>query len=183
MTQHSVTVEELLEREVIHDVLKRLARGTDRIDLDIFLSCYHPDAVEEHGHFQGPAREFAEFVCGDRSGRFAGTTHLIGAPAITVDGNRAIADTPCVAHCITVPDEQGQQHDFVSGVRYIDTVTRRDGGPWKIEKRVCLLDWTYTVPISAGILTGMTPGYSGHRDRSDTWYALTDPLADLAISR
>ena len=38
-----MTVDELLAREEIGDVIKRLARGTDRLDAELIESCYHPD--------------------------------------------------------------------------------------------------------------------------------------------
>lgn len=162
---------DLSAREEIRNTLNRLVRATDRIDRELLLSCYHPDAVEEHGHFQGSAVEFAEFICGPRSARFAGTTHLLGTPTISIDADVALADTPCVAHCVTVPDDEGVQRDFVSGVRYIDRVTLRSSA-WLIERRVSLLDWTYTIPIEVGILEGLSPEYRGRRDLTDMSYDL-----------
>jgi len=38
----------------------RLARGTDRRDAALIRSCYHADAVDDHGAFRGGPAEFAE---------------------------------------------------------------------------------------------------------------------------
>jgi hypothetical protein len=37
-----VNVDDLLAREQIRDVIKMLARGTDRLDAELISSCYHP---------------------------------------------------------------------------------------------------------------------------------------------
>jgi hypothetical protein len=58
----SLTVEELLAREEITDVIKRLARGTDRLDEEAMASCYHPDGFDDHNSFRGSGTEFAKWV-------------------------------------------------------------------------------------------------------------------------
>src|SRR4029078_1222433 len=94
-----ITCEELLAREEITDVCKRLARGTDRLDEEMMASCYHPDGFDDHNSFRGGGDEFARWGC-EGLPHFRATVHLVGPPNIRVeaDGNVAQVDTYCVAH-------------------------------------------------------------------------------------
>ena len=57
-----LTVEELVARQEITDVVKRLARGTDRLDEAMMASCYHADGVDDHNSFRGSGTDFARWV-------------------------------------------------------------------------------------------------------------------------
>ena len=168
----SVSVEDLLAREEIHDVLKRYVRAVDRADADLMVSCYHDDGVDDHGMFRGPAREFAEFVCGERSKRYEATHHFIGSPNIHLEGESAFVDTYCIAHQISVPDEAGQRFDYTIGLRYVDRFERR-AGRWLIAHRTAVFDWTYTVAIDEERARSFGTDWAlGSRDRHDPWYRL-----------
>ena len=170
-----VSVEELLAREEIHDVLKRYVRAVDRADAELMVSCYHDDGVDDHGMFRGPAAEFAEFVCGERSKRYEATHHFIAPPNVRVSGDRAFVDTYCIAHQISAPDVAGQRFDYIVGVRYVDRFERR-AGRWLIAHRTAVFDWTYTVAIDEERARSFGPGWSlGSRDRLDPWYRLGGP--------
>jgi hypothetical protein len=170
MTAVDRRLEELLDREEIHDVLKRLARGTDRLDAEMMASCYHPDGFDDHNSFRGSGQEFAAWVL-EALANFASTMHFIASPAIRIDGDIAQVDTYCVAHHVSKPDEDQRQTDIVLGLRYVDRLERR-GGTWLIAKRVCAFDWTYTIEIDAGRSFPFLEDFTvGHRDRSDITYA------------
>lgn len=167
-----VSVEELLAREEIHDVLKRYVRAVDRADAELMVSCYHDDGFDDHGMFRGPAAEFAEFVCGERSKRYEATHHFIAPPNIRVNGESAYVDTYCIAHQISGPDDAGQRFDYVIGVRYVDRFERR-AGRWLIAHRTAVFDWTYTVAIDEELARSFGPDWAlGSRDRLDPWYRL-----------
>lgn len=170
-----VSVEELLAREEIHDVLKRYVRAVDRADADLMASCYHDDGIDDHGMFRGPAADFAEFVCGERSKRYESTHHFIAPPNIRISGESAFVDTYCIAHQISAPDEAGQRFDYMVGVRYLDRFERRTG-QWLIAHRTAVFDWTYTVTIDEERARSFGPDWSlGSRDRLDPWYRLGEP--------
>ncbi len=80
----TITVEDLLAREEITDVIKRLARGTDRLDKAAMASCYHPDGFDHHNSFRGSGAEFAAWVC-QVLPQFDATMHFIGPPAIRIE--------------------------------------------------------------------------------------------------
>ena len=161
----TITVDELLAREEITDVIKRLARGTDRLDEAMMASCYHPDGFDDHNSFRGSGTEFAMWVC-DVLPHFQATMHFVGPPNIRLEGDGDVAqvDTYCVAHHV------GADTDMVLGLRYVDRFERRDG-TWLIAKRVCAFDWTYTVPYDPAVKFQFGEDFTvGARDRSDITY-------------
>jgi hypothetical protein len=158
-----MTVDELLARAEITDVIKRLARGTDRLDEELMAACYHPDGVDDHNAFRGSGTEFAKWVC-EVLPHFEATHHFIADPSIQVDGDVAQVDTYCEAHHV------GADSDMVLGLRYVDRFEKRDGC-WLIAKRVCAFDWTYTVPFDPTAKLAFGPDFTvGARDRSDITY-------------
>ena len=159
----AITVEELLIREEIGDVIKRLARGTDRLDRELMASCYHPDGFDDHNSFRGSGTEFADWVC-QVLPHFDATMHFVGAPAIRVDGDTAQCDTYCIAHHVSGSE------DMILGLRYVDRFERRDGR-WLIARRVCAFDWTYTVPYDPSRIFAFGADFTvGKRDRTDITY-------------
>ena len=100
-----MTVDELLAREEITDVIKRLARGTDRLDEELMASCYHPDGFDDHNSFRGSGDDFAKWVC-QVLPHFEATHHFIADPYIEIDVNVpdvANVDTYCEAHVCLPP--------------------------------------------------------------------------------
>jgi hypothetical protein len=165
-----LTVDDLLAREEITDVVKALARGTDRLDRDLMASCYHPDGTDDHNVFRGTGTDFAQWVV-DTLPHFQATMHFIGPPRIRNGVDRAHVDTYCVAHHVSKPDDAGQQTDMVLGLRYVDRFERRDGR-WLIAARVCAFDWSYTVEFDPARGFGFEPGWTlGARDETDITYS------------
>ena len=58
----SRTVRALQDRQDIYDCIMRYSRGVDRLDRDLLLSVYHPDAVDDHGMFVGGPEQFADWA-------------------------------------------------------------------------------------------------------------------------
>ena len=159
----ALSVDDLLAREEIGDVIRRLARGTDRLDEQLMASCYHPDGFDDHNAFRGSGSEFARWVVTTLP-HFVSTMHFIGPPLIRLDGETAQVDTYCVAHHLT------ETTDMILGLRYVDRFERR-AGMWLIAKRVCAFDWTYTVAIDATTRWPFAEDFTvGARDRSDITY-------------
>ena len=170
-----MTLEDLLAREEIRDVVRRLARGTDRLDRELIVGAYHPDATDDHNEFRGPPEAFADWVL-EVLPFFQATTHFVGTPGIELEGERAWVETPCVAHHVSRPDENGAQSDLVLGLRYCDRFEHRGDTGWRIAHRVCAFDWTYTVPFRADEGFPFREDFTvGRRDRSDVSYKRTEP--------
>ena len=156
-------LDELIAREEIKDVIKRLARGTDRLDEELMASCYHPDGFDDHNSFRGNGREFAKWAC-EVLPHFTATHHFIAEPYIRLDGDVAQVDTYCIAHHV------GDRSDLILALRYVDRFEKRDGC-WLIAKRVCAFDWSYTVPYDPAATFPFAEDFTvGHRDRSDITY-------------
>ena len=49
-------------RRQIEAALARVARGVDRLDRELMISGYHPEAMDYHGSFEGSPTEFADWV-------------------------------------------------------------------------------------------------------------------------
>lgn len=159
----------LRSKDAIQEVVQDLARGTDRLDAALIRSCYHADALDDHGAFRGSPEAFAAWVC-DVLPHFAATTHFVALPRIEFIGERAFAETNCVAHHVSAPDADGVSTDLVLGLRYVDRFERREG-VWKIARRTCAYDWTQTICTPAERLHPYTEEYvRGRRDRQDVSY-------------
>jgi hypothetical protein len=160
----TLTIEELLARQEITDVINKLARGTDRLDEPAMASCYHPDGFDDHNSFRGSGTDFARWV-GEVLASFDQTMHFIGPPAIRVSGDVAQVDTYCIAHHLR------HDRDLILALRYIDRFERRDTR-WLIAKRVCAFDWTYTVAFNPADRFVFEADFTlGSRNTSDISYS------------
>lgn len=137
-----MTIDELVAKQEIHDVLIRYTRGIDRMDRDLVRSCYHPDAHDDHGPFKGSVDEFLDWVEQALS-YFSSTMHFIGNQLIDVevDGDVAHAESYCVAYHRRAATNDEPGHDLVMGLRYVDRLEKRLG-EWRIADRLCVFDWS-----------------------------------------
>ena len=163
----SASLEDLLAKDEIREVLARLARGTDRRDPELIRSCYHADAIDDHGAFRGSPAGFAEWVP-NALGIFASTMHVLGNISIELSGDTAHVETYCTAHHIYPPDDPGGARDNILGLRYVDRFERR-GERWLIAKRLCVYDYSLCVP--AGDAWPLDPPFTrGRPDPADPSY-------------
>ncbi len=171
-------VNELLAKEEISDVIMRLARGTDRRDVELIRSCYHSDAVDDHGAFLGSGAEFADWAIECLAAMK--TMHFLGQIRIEIEGDVAHAESYCEAHHVfeaTTDMSMGVagtgKMDSVMWLRYVDRIERRDRGPWLIAERRCVYDWTYVLPASQS--WPLDENFTlGRTDRSDPSYRDAD---------
>ena len=160
------TITELVDERDIRNVLTRYCRGIDRIDMDLVRSCYHPDAIDEHGTIGGSIPKFTDHLSKSLL-RHDTTTHFIGNILIDLRGDHAFAETYCIAtHRKKQPD--GHIHEHVVGVRYCDRFEKRDG-VWKIAHRKALMDWA-KVHDGGNEWPDLATYLHGSKDRSDPAY-------------
>ena len=132
-------LQSLLDKDEIRDVVMRFARGMDRHDWELVRSCYHADAVDDHGPFKGPADEYVSWVSQSLPGLAETTMHLIGNVLIEVDGDLAKCESYVIGYH-RYAREDGSRWDWLGGGRYVDDFARRDG-VWKIACRVLTWEW------------------------------------------
>lgn len=129
-------VAELADRAAIHDCLMNYSRAVDRLDRELLLTVYHPDAVDDHGVFVGGPVAFADWVIDMHTRTHVSHQHCQFNSTIELDGN--------VAHTETYYMFVGLNREgtplTMSGGRYIDRLERRDGR-WAIAERICVRDW------------------------------------------
>jgi hypothetical protein len=54
--------QELQDKAEIREVHMRYCRGIDRMDFDLVRSCYHPDAIDRHGAYEGGVEGFIKWA-------------------------------------------------------------------------------------------------------------------------
>jgi hypothetical protein len=170
MTDREARIDALLAKDEIREVIHRVARGTDRLDRELIISGYWPDGFDDHNSFRGGPVEFADWVLTVLA-HFRATHHFLGQCRIELDGDVAYCETYCDAHHVAHPDDQGIVTDMVLGLRYVDRFERR-GDAWRIARRVCAFDWTYSVQ-SAGAWTFGADFTVGRRGPDDVTYTRT----------
>lgn len=146
------TVDSLLAKQDIKDVIMRYARGTDRGDAALLKSCYHEDAIEEHGStYAGPAHDYVDGAVA-RIMKMGVMAHYVGNISIELDGDVAYVETYVLTFARFEKD--GAPWDTLTGGRIVDRFERRDG-VWKIAHRKMAFDWNRDAPASEGWCLGM----------------------------
>jgi hypothetical protein len=160
------TIDTLIAESEIRDLQMRYCRAADRMDFDLFRTCFHPDATFDYAVFQGGLDDF--IAMGRESlKRFVGTVHFTGNQLIEVDGDTAWAEHYTVATHRIAADGDMPMRDYVTSIRYVDHVDRRNG-VWKISKRTLLLDLSRTDAVAD--LSPLPRPADGARDRTDPSY-------------
>jgi len=129
-----VTLQDLIDRAAIHDVLLRYARGVDRRDLTVVAACFTPDAAYQGALGAGTIAE-ALARLGEAMARYTSTLHVIGNQTIELEGDAAHSETYCLAHHVLA---DGRHREVA--VRYLDDLVR-DRDTWRIRRRVVAREW------------------------------------------
>ena len=177
--------ERLADRAAIQDVMYRYCRGVDRLDLDTLRSAYHPDAIDNHGAYNGGIDGFVEWVRG-RHQKIPFSKHLVSNILIEFVGpHEAAVETYCIATQRYPSDaresltallgdsvEGGDGAvDLIVYARYVDHVTRRDGA-WRIQQRNVVLDSTSFIKAPTGASNTVERQIYGRHDTQDFLYEL-----------
>ena len=155
----------LHDRQAIADVLARYSRAVDRQDKALLVSCYHPEAIDDHGMFVGPADEFFDWTDPSHLHLFRTHQHIVANHTCELDGDQAHCETYYIFAGMTKADNALA----LSGGRYVDRMAKRDD-QWRIAARKCLVEWTsanMTVPEMAEVYAAVG---TVARDPSDCSY-------------
>ena len=125
----------LRDRQEIYDCVMRYCRGIDRLDRNVLLSAYHPDALDDHGTFVGPVDRFWEYVCKLHTEYQHRTQHHITNHLCEIDGDVAHSESYYIFRSL---NKAPPLYTVASG-RYVDRFERRNGR-WAIAARICVVE-------------------------------------------
>ena len=150
-------VQLLLDKMALHELITRLARGVDRCDRELIVSCYHPDAYDDHGAYKGGPEGFADWVIAAVQGNWV--QHTCYNELFDVQGDIAYGE-------IYVSQKmRGPDGGLIPGYgRYIDKYERR-GAEWRIAQRQVITEY---VPTELGL--DIAAFVQGSQDRDDPSY-------------
>jgi hypothetical protein len=172
-----IDMSELLARTEICDVLARYAHAIDRGDRQLARTCYHDDAIDNHGRINAPVDDvFAFFE--SYGAELRSTYHFMGVPLIVVDTqtgtdpNRAKAETYCIYRRELIDDDA---EVLFQGLRYFDELECREG-VWRIARRTVILDWEHVGTPFPSVVSPAS-WTRGGRLEHDVASPITDSLA------
>lgn len=171
-----LTVEQLLDRQEIEDVLIGYARGADRADIDLIERAYHDDAIEDHGGvFVGPAAKYIALL----------RKILPEAPLmshlctnITIELSRELGAERAISECyfLTFSRRAGDDDPFdsLTMARCVDKFERRKG-EWRIAHRRLAWEWNHEMPLAetwgrGSIIPDMAKAVRGGKKPDDILY-------------
>jgi hypothetical protein len=160
---------ELVDRNEIHRVMMRYARGLDRLDNGLARSCYWDDATEDHGQFVGDPDGFIRYADATTL-MFEAVQHGILNHICDLQGDEAFTETYYQFTGVTA----GDGPNFVSTGRYVDHFQKRQG-EWRIANRITIIESQMDIPKAAS-LAHLPPAYTdeepcqARRDRTDVSY-------------
>lgn len=134
MAERDPELQRLIDESAIRNLLAHYPRGLDRHDTETLASIYHHDGIEDHGVFNGSAQEYVDWMAG-RNVEGTHWMHNNTTQVIEVDGDVAFSETYCLAFKrIPEPEPDGRRKEYLTRVRYLDRLEKRDG-EWKIAHR------------------------------------------------
>ncbi len=166
----------LLDKQEIHELVLRYCRGIDRFDRAAVAACFHPDATDTHGSFNGTITEFIDWAFRLLE-RYDATMHLVANQLITLSGDLAVAETYGIAHHRS--SDPDPRRNLTVGFRYIDRVERRQDRVWRIAERVATTEWV-TAPAPGSewpIPADSAVGVRGPDDPIHRFLARLDPTS------
>lgn len=148
------TLETLLAKQDIADVMARYARGVDRADGPLLHSCYWDDAIEEHGSsYSGAARDYVDGAV-ERLMRTGTICHYVCNMHYEFDRGGDIAWVESYLLTFARFPKDNEPFDTLTGGRVIDRFERR-GGEWRIAHRKMAFDWNHDMPSNEGWCLGL----------------------------
>lgn len=143
-----MTIEDLLARAAIADVLHNYAKGADRGDVSLIAAAYHDDATEDHGGtFLGPAADYLKGMAKvlPTAPRM---THMVTNMLIEVAGQTARVES----YWLTFSRREGAEpFDSLTMARILDKFEDRrshGGSGWRIAQRRLTWEWNHEMPLN-----------------------------------
>lgn len=165
----------LVDKEAIRSRLHLYCRSVDRCDEALFVSCFHDDAIVDHGA-PTPIAPFAREAMARIDRLWTGTQHVLGQIGIELEGDAALTEAYLTAYHLTKPAPNGRRRIVIFGGRYIDRFEKRRG-EWRIAHRVLVKDWHHDQPYKPAA------GWNFQLQRRDRFDAVYRPAAGDHVRR
>jgi ketosteroid isomerase-like protein len=164
------SAEQVADELAVRAVLAGYCRGVDRRDWDLVRSCYHDDAHEDHGVYQGSAPGFVDWVR-QRHEHVTQSLHVLGNVFVELRGDHAFVESYALTFQeSTSPD--GVVTTSEGACRYVDRFERR-AGDWRIAARTMVVERVWS-----GRPSDLGPFAPGTRDGSDPSYGVRRTVLD-----
>ena len=155
----SNTLESLIAKQDITELIYLYMRGLDRWDAELLHSLFHQDAWCEYGFMNGGAGAFIDYCMEALAGHEA-NHHFVGNILIDVDGDEAFGEVYFNAYH-KIRGDEGFEDMIIAG-RYLDRYQRRQG-QWKFAYRSELVDWSHSAPTCDPYFELVPDGLVGRR--------------------
>lgn len=124
----------LCDKQELLELNLRYCRAVDRCDIDMLLSCFHPDAVDDHGTFKGsPADVFPAIL--EKMRAMPPAQHILDNALFEIEGDTAWGELYMSVR--TADADAASQPDAFG--RNLDRYERRDG-TWRIAERRVIIE-------------------------------------------
>jgi hypothetical protein len=167
-------LQELLDKQAIHELLSAYCNAADRHDNEKMRSLYHEDALDDHASFfKGLAMDFIDKLPAIQVPMEI-LHHNVTTVNLKLDGDKAEGEVYIIAfHKIRT--DQGSL-DLLIGGRYFDKYQKRDG-VWKFAHRAVVADWANLhnpsiVNLDNPIIEGAYIGKPGVADPSYGFFSM-----------
>ena len=141
--------EEVSDRLALADLVACLALATDAGDWAAFVGCFAPGAGVDYGSLgAGPVEDIVQRLQ-ESQAQYLGTMNVVGTHRVTLEGDRALAETYVVSHHFR--QEGDSSWDDEAGTQYHDEFVRTAEG-WRIARRVAEVRWFKSDPCAGGWL-------------------------------
>jgi ketosteroid isomerase-like protein len=127
-------LQKLIDESAIRRLLAQYPHALDRQDHELLASLFHPDAIDDHGPYNGSAEGFVEFMK-ERGMSGHHWMHHNGTQLVDIQGDVAFTETYTLAFFREpAPDGKQSNREIFLRVRYLDRVEKREG-QWRIAHR------------------------------------------------
>jgi hypothetical protein len=143
------TLEILLAKQEITEVIYLYCRAMDEIDRKLGLTIWHPDGTADYGViFTGTGAEFIEWVSGVHE-TMTDTSHQVTNILIEIDGDTAKSE--CYVTAALRMQIDGVLSDQIVRGRYVDRWSRREQR-WALDHRQYVPDFDHAYPVPNTVL-------------------------------
>lgn len=140
------TLQALLDKDAIRDLVAQYSRSVDRQDFKLLRSLYAADAIEDDhgGLYCGPASGYVDWL-EHAMVRVENSAHMIHSHLIALENEiRAQGEVYLSGHTRLKLDHGGFE-DLTHGMRYLDHYVKKEGR-WLFARRTVIVDWLQAGP-------------------------------------